>query len=145
MPSKLRKLPSTLTTWKKWKKRFPRTEVLSLDTGFTRDYSRDPYENYYKRKEGFFAFLRGGPVKDEKRLVVGVTIDSAAKAYPVDVLRKRGIVTDRLGNKKIRLTVDERTDALTVTDAKGREIPHIIVFWFVWKDFNPESEMFESP
>ena len=143
--TKLRKLPSTLTTWKKWKKRYPETEVLSLDTGFTRDYSRDPYENYYKRKEGFFAFLRNGPVKDEKRLVAGVKIDDAAKAYPVDVLRNQGTVTDRLGNNQIRLMYDKRTDALTVTDAKGIEIPHIIVYWFVWKDFNPGSEMYTGP
>ena len=34
------------TTWKAWRKRHPNTMVLSRETGFTRDYSRDPYESY---------------------------------------------------------------------------------------------------
>ena len=34
------------TTWKAWQKRFPKTLVLSQQTGFSRNYSRNPYETY---------------------------------------------------------------------------------------------------
>ena len=41
-------LPSTQTTWQKWQNKYPQTLVLSDQTGFKRDYSRDPYEGYDK-------------------------------------------------------------------------------------------------
>ena len=36
----------THTTWADWKMRHPDTLVLSAETGFNRDYSRDPYGGY---------------------------------------------------------------------------------------------------
>ena len=35
--AKLKVLPSTLTTWKKWRRQHPNTAVLSPDTGHQRD------------------------------------------------------------------------------------------------------------
>ncbi|MCK5287235.1 MAG: DUF3179 domain-containing protein, partial [Thermodesulfovibrionia bacterium] len=86
-------LPSTLTTWSKWKKRFPETEVLSTETGYMRDYSRDPYEDYYKRKRGLFSFFTPRPGEEEKELIAGVTIDGSVKAYSLDDIRKRETLT----------------------------------------------------
>jgi hypothetical protein len=41
---KLRKIPSIRLSWKAWKKERPHSLVLSTETGFSRDYSVDPYE-----------------------------------------------------------------------------------------------------
>ena len=135
-------LPSTLTTWSKWKKRFPETEVLSTETGYARDDSRDPYEDYYKRKRGLFSFFTPRPGEEEKELIAGVTIDGSVKAYPLDDIRKRETLTDLLGGKEISITFDKSTDVLTIQDKKGNEIPYIIVYWFVWKGIHPESRVF---
>lgn len=135
-------LPSTLTTWKKWKKRFPETEVLSLDTGYDRDYSKDPYEGYYRRKKGLFSFFTPGPGEEEKELVAGVKIGDFSKAYPLGVLRKRNRVKDRVGEKEITLTFDAETDALSVRDEEGKNIPYMIVYWFVWKSIHTDSAFF---
>ncbi len=40
---KLRKLDSTRTSWKNWRKMNPQTLVLSTDTGYRRNYQVDPY------------------------------------------------------------------------------------------------------
>lgn len=134
-------LPSTLTSWKKWKKRFPETDVLSTETGYDRDYSKDPYESYYKRKKGLFSFFTPGPGEKEKQLVAGVKIDSDMKAYPIDILRKKQKITDRLGNREITLTFDPETDVLTIKDMQGKDIPYMIVYWFVWKSIHTDSEL----
>jgi hypothetical protein len=76
-------LPSTLTTWKRWKKRHPDTLVLSLETGHRRDYTRDPYESYYESSRGFFSRVLGGPGEEEKMLVAGVP------AFSGDPARRR--------------------------------------------------------
>ena len=34
------------TTWGRWRERHPETRVLSTDTGYFRNYNRDPYGNY---------------------------------------------------------------------------------------------------
>jgi hypothetical protein len=140
--TRLKVLPSSLTTWGKWKKRFPETEVLSLETGYERDYSRDPYEEYYESKKGIFSFFKPGPGEEEKQLVVGITINDAAKAYSVDYLREKGRLRDQLGGETVTLAFDPRTDSLSVKDAKGKDVPHVVLYWFVWKGMNPDSPLF---
>ena len=41
-------LPSFLTTWREWKKLYPQTKILSLNTGFNRNYLSNPYLGYDK-------------------------------------------------------------------------------------------------
>lgn len=45
--TRLRAVPSTMTTWAEWRQQHPDTLVLSTDTGFDRDYERDPYAGGY--------------------------------------------------------------------------------------------------
>lgn len=140
--TKLQVLPATLTTWEKWQQKHPDTEVLSLDTGYQRDYRRDPYADYYESRRGFFSFFKPGPGDEEKELVVGVTLNGTAKAYPLELLRKKKTLTDTLAGRKLTLTLESATDQIAIRDADGNEIPHIAVYWFVWKGMYPESEQF---
>jgi hypothetical protein len=140
--TRLAVLPSTVMTWHEWKKRFPETEVLSTDTGHIRNYNRDPYENYYKRKKGLFSFFKGGPGEKEKELIAGITIDGEAKAYPIDLLRKKSALSDSVSGKKITFTFDKKTGFLIITDSKNNNIDYITTYWFVWKGLHPETRMF---
>lgn len=65
-----------------------------MDTGYSRDYSRDPYADYYERRKGFFSFFKPGPGEEEKALVAGITLDGSAKAYPLELLRRKKVLTD---------------------------------------------------
>lgn len=140
--TKLQVLPSTLTTWDKWHKKHPDTEVLSPDTGYQRDYRRDPYADYYESRRGMFSFFKSGPGEQEKELVAGVTLDAKAKAYPLELLRKKKTLTDTLSGWKLTLTFDPSTDQLAIRDDAGNEVPHITVYWFVWKGMYPETDRF---
>ncbi|MFQ5483563.1 MAG: DUF3179 domain-containing protein, partial [Nitrospinaceae bacterium] len=52
--TRLRLLASTHTTWGDWKRRRPDTLVMSRNTGYRRDYGRNPYGDYDKNRTLFF-------------------------------------------------------------------------------------------
>ena len=139
--TKLSRLPSTLTTWGKWRKKYPETDVLTPATGHARDYSKDPYEDYYASRSGLFGFLKGGPGAEDKELVVGVEINGGSKAYKLEVLRNSGELTDTIGNTEITLRFEQETDNLSVFNSSGNAIDHLILYWFVWKSIHPETQI----
>jgi len=142
--TKLKVLPSSVTTWKKWRKRYPKTKVLSFDTGYSRDYSHDPYEDYYRKSGGFFSsFFRAGPGEKEKEMVAGIEIGDSSKAYPIELLRKKGKLTDNFSGKEITFDFHEETDQLSISDSDGVEIPHVVVYWFVWKGIHADSGLYK--
>jgi hypothetical protein len=56
---KLEPLPVVTTTWGEWRRRHPDTQVLSLDTGFQRDYSEGAaYSDYFGTDELMFDVSR---------------------------------------------------------------------------------------
>lgn len=137
-------LPSSLTTWKKWKKLHPETQVLSLDTGYARNYDSDPYLDYYAQQSGFRSFFKLGPGEKEKELVVGVTIDGQPKAYPMRLIKKLARIRDEIAGRKLTLSFNAETDNLTVTDAQGKVIEQMTVYWFVWKAIWPETDLYKT-
>lgn len=138
-------LSSTLTTWEKWQQAYPETTVLSLNTGYSRNYEQDPYAGYYRSKRTIFGFVRDILQGHEaKELVAGVRVGESAMAYPLEELRRRGEIRDRLAEEELTLALDPRTDRLTATDGQGKEVPVIATYWFVWKDIHQESGRYDS-
>lgn len=94
-------LSSSIVSWKDFKASFPEGEVLSQDTGYYREYGRNPYSGYDTSP---FPFLFTGEL--DPRLaalerVLGVTIGGESVAYPFLVLAELGVVNDSVGGKKI--------------------------------------------
>jgi hypothetical protein len=135
-------LPSTLTTWKKWRNKYPQAQVLSFDTGYSRNYSSDPYLDYYERQSGFRSFFKLGPGEKEKELVVGIVVDGQAKAYPLSTIKNSGPLKDMLAGLELSLNFDKSTDSLSVIDAQGNSVEQMTVYWFVWKAIWPRTERF---
>ena len=142
--TKLSRLPSTLTTWGKWRKKYPETDVLTPATGHVRDYSKDPYADYYESRSGLFGFLKGGPGAEEKELVIGIEIGNTAKAYKLQELRSVSRIKDKVGATEITLRFDDETDTLTAKDLSGNTLDHLLLYWFVWKEIHPEAEVYRS-
>ena len=140
--AKLKRLPSTITSWEKWRNQYPQTQVLSLKTGYMRDYSTDPYEDYYQSKRGLFSFLKPGPGAEEKELVIGVELDGKANAYRLDMLREKQKITDVFHGRSINLRYDKKTDTVTVQDKTGLTIDYMATYWMVWQGIYPETELF---
>ncbi len=141
---KLEVLPSTLTTWDKWRKEYPNTEVLSKETGFSRNYSQDPYADYYESQKGFFSIFNPGPGEEEKALVAGVIVDGQAKAYPLKDLRQQKIITDSLAGQHLTLSYKPETDQIIIKKGDGEDLVPLVLYLFVWKGMYPESTLYSK-
>lgn len=140
--AKLKVLPSRLTTWQKWLKQYPQTEVLSMDTGYSRNYSRDPYADYYASRKGFLSFFSPGPGEEEKALVAGITWNGSVRAYPLELLRQKKVLTDSLDGTVLTVAYTPERDQVSIRTADNEEIMPLILYWFVWKSMYPESSLF---
>ncbi len=137
--TELEVLPSTLTTWQQWHKQYPNTRVLSLATGYTRNYNSDPYLDYYQQQSGFRSFFKLGPGEKEKELVVGVVVAGQPKAYPLRRIRQSGSLKDTLSGVELTISYAAATDSLSIVDGQNRPVEQMIVYWFVWKAIWPET------
>lgn len=88
--AQLEALPSQMGSWEQWLAQYPETKVLSRDTGFSRNYDRDPFASYPEQlnRTGQFAFPVSEAVQDARlapgTLILGVQIGNETHAYPVE-------------------------------------------------------------
>lgn len=128
--------------WRDWKQAHPDSEVLSQDTGFSRQYGRDPYGNYYE--DSFLIF----PVENQddrvhpKTVIFGVEVNGAFKAYQEDDLMELGTIEDTVGGVKIKVTRED-SGVVKITNLEtGEEIVKERGFWFAWYAFHPDTELY---
>ncbi len=140
--TKLKMVRIDTVTWREWQTGHPDSEVLSQDTGFSRQYGGDPYGGYYE--DDFLLF----PVENEddrihpKTVVFGVEIDGAFKAYKEDDLKEVKVIEDTVSGVNIRI---EREDAGTIRVTNldtGEELIAERGFWFAWYAFHPETGLY---
>ncbi|WP_200861599.1 DUF3179 domain-containing protein [Methylohalobius crimeensis] len=95
---RLESLPLSYTSWAEWRARHPDTRVLSTDTGYRRDYGRDPYAGHARSARVPFPLSHYDDRYHPKALVLGVALNGETKAYPFEELAKtRGEIQDSLG------------------------------------------------
>jgi len=143
----LRILPATHTTWGDWSTKHPNTSVLSLETGYRRDYSKNPYAGYAKSHKLYFPVANKDNRFHPKDWVAGVIINGKPRAYPFNELKKldasQGSFTDTIDGVPLTISYDLSHRTLTVKDASGSEIPNTQSYWFAWAAFHPETSIFE--
>ncbi|MEZ5934582.1 MAG: DUF3179 domain-containing protein [Alphaproteobacteria bacterium] len=103
-------LPVAITSWSRWLAQHPDSKVLSLDTGYERDYTPNrPYGDYFASADLMFPAL----VEDErlgaKDYVYAVRVDGLAKAWPLTDFEGGQIVNDRIGDLRVVLIGDADT------------------------------------
>jgi len=95
---RLTPLPAQIVGWEIFRTTFPRGQILSRATGFTRSYGRNPYAGYDDINSS--PFLYSGP-KDARlrpmERVVTVSIGAEDVAYPFSVLEQVRVVNDTVG------------------------------------------------
>lgn len=140
----LTQLPISTTTWGQWKSEFPETEVLSTNTGFTRDYSAYPYGTYESNDELIFG-IPGGEDKSLqiKTVVYGIELHGAKKAYTEELLKSKKVLLDTFAGTNIKLQyLDSGQVKVTNLDTQEGIIP-IRLFWFAWAAFNPDTDLYK--
>lgn len=109
---KLERLPVVITSWGNWLRAHPETRVLSLETGYQRDYTPGkPYGSYFASSETMFPVHQRSKILPEKSWIYALIVNGAPKAYPLDRLKKDGIVNDELGGKPVLLVYEPGAEA----------------------------------
>ncbi len=145
--TRLTALSSVTTTWKAWRTQHPDTLVLSTETGFKRDYSRLPYQDYAASPNPAFPVKRQDARLSPKDRVLGLSLAGAHKAYPLALLRGRKTpLEDHVGGEAVKILYDPAADSARVLDAQSGELlPSIVVYWFAWAAFHPQAEVYKMP
>jgi len=96
---KLEARPITITTWAAWRALHLNTTVLSLDTGYSRNYdSGVTYQEYFSSPNLMFpAAIEDESHVQRKEYVFGVRSVAASKAWPLAVFANKPIINDRVG------------------------------------------------
>ncbi len=144
----LKHLPILHTTWKKWQELHPTSLVLTEETGFSRNYGKNPYKGYDTSKQLFFKVAHKSPDwLHPKELVLGFTHGNLYKAYPFSELDRFGRTTflDTLGEMAFMVHWDTSSQTAYLTDKKGKHLPAVQGFWFAWFAFHPNTEVFKAP
>ncbi|MFQ5780770.1 MAG: DUF3179 domain-containing protein [Nitrospiria bacterium] len=144
--TRLALLPLLHTTWKAWKKEYPESLVLSTDTGYRRNYMRDPYSSYARSDRLMFPVGRVDRRFPPKTLVLGVMRNGITKAYPFPELELGGTVFfDTIGLDKVRIEYDPASRAARIKGKDGNDIPTVVAYWFAWAAFHPKTEVYVRP
>jgi len=141
---KLKQVPIITTTWGEWKKEHPNTQVLSRETGYSRNYDQYPYGTYEQDDQLLFGVKGLDKSFQIKTVVYGVEIDGLSKAYPESVFDNQKIIEDQIGNVKLQL---EKLDSgeIKVTNLETQEeIIPIRLFWFAWAAFHPDTQLYSN-
>jgi hypothetical protein len=117
--------------------------VLSRETGFTRDYSRDPYESYALTDQLMFPPARQDDRLSPKAWVLGVEINRKFKAYPFSALEEMGpAFSDSFHGRDYVVCWDEQARSAKVVDQQGEPFHSLTAYWFAWHAFHPDTEVF---
>jgi len=96
-------LPAALIAWSEAAASFPDAQVLSRETGFSRNYGSNPYVGYDNVKSS--PFLYDGPTTPGQlppmARVTTVDLNGEAVAYPNDILVEQGVVNDTIGGTEV--------------------------------------------
>ena len=141
----LERLPVTHTTWEDWLGRHPDTRVLSIDTGYNRNYYRNPYRGYASSAELWFPVTHEDDRYPSKEMVIGLEIDGQFKAYALSELPRRdNRIYDQHAGQDVVVEYDRDNLTGRVLDSRGDEIPTFTAFWFAWVAFHPDTAVWQG-
>ncbi|WP_428622492.1 DUF3179 domain-containing protein [Sedimenticola sp.] len=142
--TRLKILPLVVTNWAQWRQQYPDTQVLSRETGFLRDYDRDPYTGYESSTGIYFPVKQRDSRYHPKEQIYGLTVAGQHKAYPVAELSRRAgeEIKDQFAGRSFTIRYQRASQSARFYDQQGKEVPVIRAYWFAWYAFHPDTAVF---
>ncbi len=119
----LKQIPAQIVGFKQFAEAFPKGLVVSRETGYNRDYGRNPYVGY--DEIGKAPFLFRGKLDDRlppMEKIVVVEIGGVSKAYPRTITRKMRVINDEIKSSSIVIFhndgANSALDAGRISDSK---------------------------
>ena len=114
------------TTWGKWKEQHPETQVLSLNTGHTRDYREGvAYQEYFGTQDLMFPVPKKDDRLDNKDEVLVVRTEgyeSDPLAIDINFLKTKRVLMETVSGQEIVILTDEAGASRVYADADFGEI-----------------------
>lgn len=114
--------PIVTTTWGEWRRRHPDTQVLSLNTGHSRDYGEGvAYQQYFATDDLMFNTPFNADELDNKQEILGLRLPGAPNdqvAIDTAFLSNNPIHTEQVGFQDVVIFTDE-SGANRVYDPQG--------------------------
>ncbi len=135
-----------ISTLEVFGRQYPQATVIS-DTGFTRNYSRSIYADYFATEDVHpqFANFQLDRRMPNKTPIIGVKLGELARAYPLAELAKlRGkVLTDQIGpDQAIKLALAADGGGVQIVQIPPQaQVVHM--FWFSWAAFYPDTQVYE--
>jgi hypothetical protein len=116
----LKTRPVVITSWEEWKKREPKTKVLSLETGFKRDYSPGAaYARYFESDKLMFPTRVDEKTFKAKSYVFALRGQGHEKAWPLAYFEKSPVINDSVGETRVVLVGDAKTRSVRAYKTTG--------------------------
>lgn len=115
--------PLIWSTWERVENVYDEALVLTDDTGFTRNYDRDPYgsyledDTYYQRGDGLFPVVHENRSEDPKEVYIGVRTEQPV-GIQKSFMRSEGVFEFQAGDQSLVAFYDEPLDAVFVYSAE---------------------------
>jgi hypothetical protein len=153
----LQSLPVQVMAYKDWVTKYPKTKILSTDTGYDSDYQQYPYGDYLESPAINYPLEHSASLLPLKALVFGVSVGGKFKAYPLTELIKAlpggGELEDKIGDMKVTIgykdgffsvAADVKSAGTQESAQSSGKEPLFFrpVFWFAWAAFYPQTEVF---
>lgn len=143
--TKLSVLTSDIMRFDTFRAAFPVGQVLSRETGASRDYGYDPYGDYYTTPGLYFPLTKRDDRLDEKARVLGLVVKGQAKAYAVEAVKRAGEVADTFQGKTILARHEPDLDVVRLyeqkTDGQLAPLNPFAAYWFSWSAAHPDTEL----
>jgi hypothetical protein len=107
-------LALTLTTWREWRERHPRTTVMLPDPALGRRFGYEYVPGAANRRRAGVAFpvWQRSDLLDDQAEVYAVRLAGAAKVYPYEVALRERVVNDELASEKLVVVAEPESRAI---------------------------------
>ncbi len=113
--------PVIITSWIKWRTEHPKSKVLSLETGFDRQYTpHNAYGAYFNSPDLMFPALITNKRHDPKDYVFALRTTTEEKAWPLSLFEGGAVVNDQLGGQGVVLIGQTKTRTVRAYRAEGQ-------------------------
>jgi hypothetical protein len=114
--------PFLLTSWKEWHRLHPGTLVLKPLPGYA-DRIAEKNKMIREGLSGEGAAPKDVTYHDDrlrpKTMVLGIDVEGASKAFPLEILRKARVVNDLVGGKRVLIVHQPTSDTTTAFVARA--------------------------
>lgn len=138
--------PYQQTTIKEWLTQYP-DSFIAKESSDVKDgvFSKERLMKMMKITETLVApgktNLEGLPLRET---VFGIEINGHSKAYPISELKMKSEFFDRIGDTEIKVKYDVQSNFITIIEKQtGKIIPAQSHWWFGWKEFHPNTEIWK--